>query len=158
MNSSKRTNNMEPLHNSTLRPESRRGRDVRNNTTMSTPRSSRQQTPVMDNDNDMVCLCFKPTPQMMNQMASNGCNCTCNMNHIDDNMDISGIERMEPDQSSKMNRSKRLLRRDKNMHELEETMAEISMQNDFEETILEVEDDPSNVTPLGRHYRINSFR
>jgi len=154
---------MEPLHNSTRRPASRRGRATRNNTTMSTSRNQKQKAPSMSND-EMVCICFKAPQVMMNRMASSNqdCNCTCDMGN--DYMDISGIEMMDQDRTYDVSRSNRSSRREKStvrrekstLEELEETMA--NMQNDFEETILEVEDDPSNVTPLGRFYRVNSFR
>lgn len=158
MSSSSRNNSMEPFHNSTRRPTSKRGRTAKSNTTMSTPRSSRQTTSAMNND-EMVCLCFRPPTEVMHQMASNaqGCTCTCDMDMGNNYMDISGIERMETNRTFEMNKSNRSKRGNKTtLKELEETMAE--MQDDFEETILEVEDDPSNVIPLGRHYRINSFR
>ena len=157
---------MEPLHNSTRKPTSRRGRNPANNdTTMSTARSSYETAPAMNNNGE-VCLCFQGPPVMMQQKASpnnQDCCCTCNMDHMGNDMDISGIARMDYDDQtldtnkSKLSRSQRAKQSQKNtLREVEETMA--NMNDDFDETILEVEDDPSNVEPLGRHYRINSFR
>ena len=160
MNSSTKRNDsmydsMEPLHNSTMRPSSRSARTARNNTTMSTSRNQNANATAMNN-NDMVCLCFKSSPVMMNKMPSrnNDCNCTCHMDRMANNMDISGIERMANDLTFNMSRSRRGNK--SSLQELEETMQ--NMSNDFDETILELEDDPSNVIPLGRFYRANSFR
>jgi hypothetical protein len=164
MNSSRRSNSsdydsMEPLHNSTMRPSSRSGRAAINNS-MTTPRNQNANATAMNN-NDMMCFCIKSPQVMMNKMPSNntGCNCSCHMDHMSNNMnmnnmDISGIEMMQRDTTKNMSRSRQSNK--SSLEELEETMKNLS--NDFEETILEVQDDPSNVTPLGRYYRINSFR
>jgi len=147
MSSSRHNDSMEPLHNSTLRPSSRRGKTVRNNTTMSASRNQGK------NNGDMMCFCFNVPPTIMNKMSSNSndCNCTCHMNHMN-NMDFSGI-----DLTFEMSENNRSKQRDKSsLQELEESTQ--SMSNDFQETILEVANDPSNAVPLGRFYRVNSFR
>jgi hypothetical protein len=111
--------------------------------------------PMMNTD-DMVCICIKAPPVMSNQMAANSqnCNCTCNMDYMENNMDISAIDHNRTYNANKSNRSRRGNK--KTLQELEETMA--NMQDYFEQTILQVEDDPSNAVPLGRYYRVNSFR
>ena len=159
MNSSTRRNDndydsMSPLHNSTRRTPSRQGRATRNNRSMSTSRNQKKATAM--NDENMVCICFKAPPVMMNKRANKDCNCTCHMDM--NNMDISGIGMMQEYPAPEMSGSNRSSRREKSslLEELEESM--YSMPNDFEETILEVEDDPSKVVPLGRFYRVNSFR
>lgn len=159
MNSSTRRNSssyddMTPIHNSTMRPSSRRGTTARNNTTMSTFRNQNANGAAMHND--MVCLCFKSPPVMMNKMpsSSNGCNCNCHMDRMRNNMDISGIEPMDSTYNMSRSRQSKVSM----LQELEETMKDLSLSNDFEETILEVQDDPTNAVPLGRFYRVNSFR
>jgi len=153
MNSSTRHNDslydsMEPLHNSTLRPSSSKRRTTRNNQTMPTSRNQNQSATAMNNS-DMVCICLKASPVMTNKMPSrsNDCNCSCHMDHMSNNM-------MEKDATFNMSGSSR--RNKTSLQELEETMQ--NMTKDFDESILEVEDDPNNVTPLGRFYRVNSFR
>ncbi|KAL7030246.1 hypothetical protein ACKWTF_006586 [Chironomus riparius] len=159
MNSTRRNesmyDSMEPLHNSTMRPSSRARRTARNNTTTSTTRNQYANATVMNN-NDMICMCFKSPPVIMNKMPSrnNDCNCTCHMDRMGNNLDTSGIERLDKEATFNMSRSRQGNK--SSLQELEETMK--NMSNDFDETILEVQDDPSNVTPLGKFYRVNSFR
>lgn len=149
MNSSKFNDSLNESMTSTRksRPTSRRRGDTRNVTSPSA-KNPRQMSSSMGDD--MVCICIKPQALAMNAMNNQSCNCSC---HSDQNFSM-GMDMMQ-NQTFDISTSRRQGRQN-SLAELEETA--YNMPNDFDESILELEDDPSNSVTLGRFYRIDSFR
>lgn len=163
---------MAPSHNSTfITPANKTRKNTQNQpknqrkkTTAQNSQNQRQTATTSRVNDDMICICFPASQDMKSNMQTNnmnGCNCTC-----DSGMDIGRDTAFNNDMMNMMeqeeismnlrtnNRSRRTQRT--SLAELEETA--YSMPNDFEESILEIKDDPANAESLGRFYRVNSFR